>query len=70
MSNYVKPQIAVADGPEDAMVDVIWLVFFIPAWIAALYYGGSWAWCQATCGWGRVASCTQAYGSLKAVCRR
>lgn len=48
--------------------EVVWLLFAIPAWLAVLAYGGSWAWCTSVCGWGKVASCTNDLGMIKAKC--
>lgn len=70
MGNYTAPELVLDRSANDISLDVLWMIFFVPTYIAILYYGGSWGWCQATCGWGRVAECTNSWGQIKAVCRR
>ena len=65
---YESPVITEDSGEDRKTVDLIWLVFFIPAYLATLYYGGSWAYCVANCGWGHVSSCENSWGRVKAVC--
>lgn len=37
-------------------------------WVIAVY-GSAWAFCQATCGWQKVKSCSASWRGVKAVCK-
>lgn len=67
---YSKPRIVTQTNGNVISFAWVWLIFVVPAWWALLYFGGSWGWCQAVCGWGKVAECTNNWGQIKAVCRR